>query len=413
MADATPVTTRPAADRRAEGRPLPVTRGCPFDPPQELTELARLAPITPLTYPDGSLGWLVTGHAEGQRVLVGSQFSARKELQTLPVQWGGQMKRDPAGPGEFIFMDPPEHSRYRKILAGQFTMRRMRLLTPRIEQIAESRLDEMEAAGTAADLMTAYAYPIPSLAICELVGLPYGESPALHRNVVRMFRFESTPQEVREAGLAIHGTLYELLRRKRAKPADDLMSDLVTGGGLSVEEILRVASLLLIGGFDNTANMIGLGVYALLAHPEQLAAVRDRPELVEGAAEELMRWVPSLHIGPVRVALADVEIGGQLIRAGEVVTLSLPAINRDPRRFADPDTLDVTKPPGGHLAFGYGPHQCIGQQLARIEMRVAYAALLRRFPHLRLAVPADEVPMRENIVPYGPRCLPVEWGVPA
>jgi cytochrome P450 len=401
------------ATARTDARPLPVERRCPFDPPDELSELARQSPISPLTYPDGSVGWLVTGHAEGQQVLVGPQFSARKELQRLPVQWGGQMKRTPAGPGEFIFMDPPEHSRYRKMLAGQFTMRRMRLLTPRIEQIAEGRLDEMEAAGTTADLMTAYAYPIPSLAICELVGLPYEESPALHEHVLQMFRFESTPQDVRSAGIAIQRTLQQLIRRKRAEPTDDLMSDLVTAGNLAEPELLRVASLLLIGGFDNTANMIGLGVYALLAHPEQLALLRARPDLIEDAAEELLRFVPSLHIGPVRYALEDVEIAGQLIRAGDVVTLSLPNINRDPRRFTDPDTLDLTRPPTRHLAFGYGPHQCIGQQLARIEMRVAYAALLRRFPHLRLAVSAGEVPMRENIVPYGPRSLPIEWAAPA
>ena len=414
MVDAAPVATDPAGTAGTrQARPLPVDRRCPFDPPEELTELARHGPVNPLVYPDGTTGWLVTGHAEGQKVLVGAEFSARKEMQKLPVNWTGQMYRDPAGPGEFIFMDPPEHSRYRKMLAGQFTMRRMRLLTPRIEEIAEGRLDEMEAAGTSADLMKAYAYPIPSLAICELVGLPYEEAPALHQHVVRMFHFESTPEEARSAGLAIHSSLYDLLRRKRARPADDLMSDLVTGGSLSVEEILRVASLLLIGGFDNTANMIGLGVYALLAHPDQLARLWAEPELIQDATEELLRWAPSLHIGPVRMAVQDVEVAGQLIRAGDAVTLSLPAINRDPRRFPDPETLDISRTGAGHLAFGYGPHQCIGQQLARIEMRVAYAALLRRFPHLRLAVPAEEVPMRENIVPYGPLTLPIEWGVPA
>ncbi len=395
---------------RAAPQPLPTTRTCPFDPPEELARLRSEQPVNPLVYADGSVGWLVTGHAEAQTVLTDPRFSARKELQKLPVKWAGQMERKPAGPGEFIFMDPPGHTRYRKLLAGQFTMRRMRQLTPRIEEIAEEHLDAMERQGPPADLMRAYAYPIPSLAICEMVGMPYAESGALHDKVVKLFKFESTPEETRTAGADIHRMLYDLLRRKRARPADDLMSGLVTGEELSDQEILRVVSLLLIGGFDNTANMIGLGVFALLQHPNQLALLRARPELVDGAVEELMRYVPSLHIGPIRVALEDVEVAGQLISASEVVTLSLAAVNRDPRRFAEPDRLDVTRAASRQLAFGYGVHQCIGQQLARIEMRVAHAALLRRFPTLRLAVPADEVPMRDNIVPYGPCCLPVAWG---
>lgn len=390
--------------------PLPTVRTCPFDPPEELTRIREEQPVSRLRYADGSIGWLVTGHPEAQLVLADPRFSARKELQRLPVNWAGQMAREQAGPGEFIFMDPPEHSRYRKMLAGQFTMRRMRQLTPRIEEIAAQHLDVMERGGPPADLMKAYAYPIPSLAICELVGMPYAESGTLHDKVTMLFKFESTPAQVRQAGAEIHRMLYGLLRRKQAQPADDLMSDLVTSGELSVEEMLRIVSLLLIGGFDNTANMIGLGVYALLTHPEQLARLRAAPELVDSAVEELMRYVPSLHIGPIRAALTDVEVGGQLIRAGEVVTLSLAAVNRDPRRFDDPERLDVGRAASRHLAFGYGPHQCIGQQLARIEMRVAYTALLRRFPDVRLAVPAQEVPMRENIVPYGPRSLPIAWG---
>jgi cytochrome P450 len=395
-------------------RPLPTVRTCPFDPPEELIQIQGEHPVSRLVYADGSVGWLVTGYAEAQAVLADSRFSARKELQKLPVDWAGQMERKPAGAGEFIFLDPPAHSRYRKLLAGQFTMRRMRQLTPRIQEIAEEHLDAMERAGPPVDLMRAYAYPIPSLAICELVGMPYAESGALHEKVTKLFSFESTPAETRAAGADIRRTLYELLRRKRANPADDLMSELVTSGELADQEILMMVSLLLIGGFDNTANMIGLGVYALLRHPEQLARLRADPELVEGAVEELMRYVPSLHIGPIRAALEDIEIAGWLIRAGEVVTLSLAAINRDPRRFTEPERLDIARPTSRHhLAFGYGVHQCIGQQLARIEMQVAHAALLRRFPALRLAVPADEVSMRENIVPYGPRSLPITWRVPS
>ena len=151
-------------------------------------------------------------------------------------------------------------------------------------------------------------------------------------------------------------------------------------------------------------------MFALLNNPDQLTRLRDDPRLIDTATEELMRYVPSLHIGPIRVALEDVELAGQPIKAGDVVTVSLAAVNRDPLRFTDPDRLDITSPASGQLAFGHGPHQCIGSELARLEMRVAYSSLLRRFPDLRLAVPPDEVPMREKIVPYGPRALPVAWG---
>ena len=205
-------------------QPLPTVRSCPFDPPEELTQLRAVAPVSPLLYVDGSQGWLVTGHAPAQTVLADQRFSARKELQKLPVEWGGQMERDPAGPGEFIFMDPPEHTRFRKLLVGQFTMRRMRQLTPRIEEITAGRLDAMEEAGAPVDLMQVFAYPIPSLVICQLVGLPHELAGELHENVVKLFEFDSTPEQVRQAGLAIHQTLHDLMRRKRARPADDVMS---------------------------------------------------------------------------------------------------------------------------------------------------------------------------------------------
>jgi cytochrome P450 len=205
------------------------------------------------------------------------------------------------------------------------------------------------------------------------------------------------------------GYLRELVDHRRAEPGDDLISALTSTRQLTKEEITGVAMLLLVAGHETTANMLALGTFTLLRNPAQLAALRDDPSLASAAVEELLRYLTIVHLGPVRAAREDVEVGGHMIKAGESVTLSLAAANRDPERFEAPDILDVRRQAVGHLAFGHGIHQCLGQQLARVEMRIAYPALLRRFPGLRLAVPAEEVATRSHMAIYGVHRLPVAW----
>jgi len=203
-----------------------------------------------------------------------------------------------------------------------------------------------------------------------------------------------------------------LVRRKRAEPTDDMLSGLVGNVGteaLTEIEAAGVAGLLLTAGFESTAYMLATGMFALLQSPDQLAALRADPALLDGAVEELLRYMTPLQVGPVRAALEDIEIDGHLIKAGEAVTISLPTANRDPERFDDPQNLDIRRSAKGHMAFGHGVHQCLGQQLARCSLRVGYSALLRRFPTLRLAVPPDEVPMRWQMPVYGVKALPVTW----
>ncbi|MCT9932301.1 cytochrome P450 [Planotetraspora sp. A-T 1434] len=388
----------------------PIVRERPFDPPDELRPLRAEAPICRMAYPDGHEGWLVTGYAAVRAVLADPRFSTRPELLHSPIpQRMAQFKMLPVPPGFFLRMDPPAHTRYRRLLTGQFTVRRMRQLEPRIEEITNGRLDAMERAGGPIDLVQSFSLPIPSLVICELLGVPYDDRVRFQRDSAVMLNLESTPDQVMSAMTDLLTYLRDLVRRKRVEPADDLLSGLVSGGELTEEEITGMALLLLIAGHETTANMLALGTFALLRNPAQLAAVRDDPAVVEDAVEELLRYLTIIHIGPVRTALEDVELDGHLIRAGESVTLSLPAANRDPERFADAEDLDVTRSAHGHLTFGHGIHQCLGQQLARTEMRVAYPALLRRFPGLRLAVPAEEVPMRSNMSIYGVHRLPVTW----
>ncbi|MFG3507466.1 cytochrome P450 [Streptomyces sp. NPDC047821] len=394
---------------RQEPARLPVDRpeGCPFDPPAGLAGLREHQPLTRLSYPDGHIGWLATGHATVRRIAADPRFSSRLELMHYPFPGGPDGPLPPAPVGDMTGMDAPEHTRFRRLLAGKFTVRRMRELTSRVEQITAEHLDAMERHGPAVDLVEAYAHPVPALMICELLGVPETGREVFKSRAAAMFDPEASPEQQMEAMTRLAEFVHELALDKRARPTDDLLSDL-TGTDLTDEELAGVGSLLLGAGLDTTANMIGLGTFALLSHPDQAAALRADPAIADQAVEELLRYLTIAHTG-ARVALEDVEVDGQIVKAGETVTLSLQAANRDPARFADPDTLDLSRKATGHLAFGHGIHQCLGQQLARVELRVALPALFTRFPTLRLAVPPEEVPVRTAASIHGVQRLPVTW----
>ncbi|GAA2792477.1 cytochrome P450 [Crossiella cryophila] len=392
---------------------LPITRpsGCPFDPPERLGQLRESEPIARMRFADDHLGWVVTGHALARQVLADPRFSSRGELRHLPIdiQRFKGLRLPPVPRGMFIQMDAPEHSHYRKLLTGQFTVRRMNQLVPRIEQIAEEHLEAMARKGPPAELVHDYALAIPSLVICELLGVPYAERGVFHERTKLMMNLETGAEEAMAAFGEIMGYLSELIDRKRTEPADDLLSGLVTGGELDQEELVSFAVLLLTAGHETTANMLALGAFALLRNPAQLKALQAEPELVDSAVEELLRYLTITHFGLQRAALEDVEIGGVQVRKGEALVLHTPTANRDPAKFEHPDELDLHRHASGHLAFGHGVHQCLGQQLARVEMRIGFRKLFERFPTLRLAVPAEEVPMRTKMGIYGVHSLPVTW----
>ncbi|NUW35760.1 cytochrome P450 [Nonomuraea sp. SMC257] len=392
---------------------LPTERqpGCPFDPPKELIEAREHGPISRLPFPDGHEGWLVTGYDLTRAILADPRFSSRKELMRHhPLVDYGDIEVPPAPPGEFLLMDEPLHSRYRKPLVGKFTVRRMRLLTERVEQVTAEHLDAMEKAGPSADLVTAFAKPIPAVIICELLGVPYEDRGLFQENIDKFLGGEVGDDELIAAYTATQQYLAELVAAKRANPTDDVLSDLLDSD-LTDEELRGMALILLSAGFDTTANMLALGTFALLQNPEQREALRAEPALTDGAVEELLRYL-TVAKQLTRVALEDVELAGQTVKAGSTLVLSYATANRDPERFTDPHVLDVRRQEGGHLAFSHGIHQCLGQQLARVEMRVALPALLDRFPTLRLAVPAEEVALRpETADIYGVKSLPVTWDV--
>jgi cytochrome P450 len=390
---------------------LPIERETVLDPPPQLGQLRAECPVTRLTYADGHVGWLVTSFSEARAVLQDDRFSSRPELRHSAVHQvlGDGQPPEEDVPGMFVGMDPPEHTRYRKLITGELNVRRMRLLEPKIEQIALRLIGEMKAAGDTADLVAAYASPLPSLVICELLGVPYEGWLKIRPVSERMLRTDSSAEEVKQCFAEIFAYLGEVVAAKHTDPADDLVSGLVALKELTDVEITAIAFQLFTAGHETTMNMLSLGTYTLLTVPEQLAQLRADDDLLDGALEEMLRYLTVIQFGISRAALEDVELAGEVIRAGESVTISLPAANRDPGRYVDPDRLDLTRPATSNVAFGFGVHQCVAQQLARAEMRIGFRTLLREFPDLRLAIAMEDVEMRDGAIVYGAKTLPVAW----
>ncbi|WP_328394349.1 cytochrome P450 [Nocardia sp. NBC_00416] len=393
---------------------LPMDRDAgPFDPPRDITRLREARPVSPLIFPDGHQGWLVTGYDAVRKVMADTRFSSRQDIGIVHVPYEtpgipAATEPSPQIPGLFIAMDPPEHTRLRRKLIGAFTVKRMKQLEEHIIEITERQLDEMARLTPPVDLVAHFALPVPSLVICELLGVPYADRQTFQTNSAKFLIKDQELDEKMAAYGAMTTYLAGLVTAKRAEPGDDILSDLARHDDLTIEELIGVAFLLLLAGHETTANMLALGTFALLEHPDQLAALRAEPDLFPDAVEELMRYLSVADIF-YRYATEDIELGGETIPEGSTVVVSLLAANHDPQRFDDPDTLDIGRKARGHLSFGHGVHQCLGQQLARIEMRAGFAGLLNRFPTLELAVPAGEVRLRTDMNIYGVHELPVTW----
>ncbi|GAA2410455.1 cytochrome P450 [Actinomadura vinacea] len=395
--------------------PLPVRRGrhCPFSPAEEFRALRSSEPVCRTTLPSGEPSWVITRYADVRRVLgdTGSFSNAAAGQGPMPPPRPANGEFPPPQPGFFVAYDPPEHTRLRRMVSGEFTMRRISRLRPYIESIVAERLDAMEAAGPPADLVQAFALPIPSSVICELLGVPYADRADFHRVGATLFDLTTPPD--RQAGNfeRMRRYMIDLAARRRADPGDDLLGMLLRehGADLSDEELAGICNLLLVAGHETTAKMIALGTMLLLEHPDQLAAMRDDPDLADRATEELLRYLSVVHYGFVLTATRDVTIQGRHIRAGDYVMCAFPSANRDEDLISDPERFDITRDPVQHLAFGYGAHHCVGASLARLELRVCYPALLNRFPNLQLAVPRDDIRFDTHSATYGVRSLPITW----
>ena len=359
--------------------------------------------LTRVQLPYGTPAYIATRYEDVKSVLSDPRFSRELAVGEDEPRVMPYVHR----PDALTTMDPPRHSRLRRVVSKAFSARRIEALRPSTQQIVDTLLDRMQADGGPVDLMRSYALEVPMLVVCELLGVPYEDTPRFQRYALDMVRLDLEPERFAAAFAAMSGYLRELIAAKRAEPTDDLLSGLLTTD-LDDDELTNIGFVLFGAGLDTTANMLALGVFALLEHPEQLAALRADPGLAEGTVEELLRYLSIIPF-TLRTALEDLELGGELIKAGQTITISIPAADRDPARFADPDTLDLTRPANSHVAFGHGVHQCLGQQLARVELQVALPALFARFPTLRLAVPPEEVPLRADMLIYGVHGLPVTW----
>lgn len=393
---------------------LPMERDAgPFNPPRDITRLRDARPVSPMHFPDGHEGWLVTGYDAVRTLMADTRFSSRQDLDVIhvPYETPGMptaTEPSPQMPGVFVAMDPPDHGRLRKRLTAAFTVRRMKALEEQIIAIAERQLAHLASLTPPVDLVKEFALPVPSLVICELLGVPYEDRENFQVNSAQFLVKDQSLEEKMAALGALMGYLGELVTRRRAEPGDDILSDLAGHEDLTVDELVGAAFLLLLAGHETTANMLALGTFALLEHPAQLAELRADPDLMPDAVEELMRYLSVVDV-QYRYATEDIELGGETIPKGSTVVVSMLAANHDPRHFDDPDTLDIHRRARGHLSFGHGVHQCLGQQLARIEMRAGFTGLLRRFPTLELAVPAGEVKLRTDMNIYGVHALPVTW----
>ncbi|OBG89605.1 cytochrome [Mycobacterium sp. E802] len=385
-----------------------------FDPTPDLGEIRETDGVRAVVSSFGNRVYLVTRHEDVKTVLSDHErFSNGRPpgfaLPGAPVMSEEELAS--ARAGNLLGLDPPEHQRLRRMLTAEFTIRRMKRLEPHIVEIVDAHLDAMAAAGPPSDLVADFALPIPSLVICELLGVPYTDREDFQHRSARQLDLSLPIAERFGLQRQARDYMWDLVGRARRDPGEDILGMLVRDHGdeLSDDELVGIAGLLLLAGHETTSNMLGLGVLALLRHPDQLVAVRDDPDAVGPAVEELLRWLSIVQNAIPRFTTTDVEIAGVRIPAGELVFASLPAGNRDPDFIQDPDVLDIRRGAPGHLAFGHGVHHCLGAPLARMEMRIALPALLRRFPDLALAEPFDDVAYRSFHFIYGLKSLAVTW----
>jgi len=392
---------------------LPFEQANPLLVAPRLRELQAQGAVHRVLTDVGDSAWLVTRHAEVRRLLDDDRLGrSHREPDTAARTGESALFGGPLGN---FATEHTDHQRLRALLQPHFTPKHMRALRPRIEALATGLLDELAEHGPPADLHAVLALPLPILVICELLGVPYADRASFQVWTGGLMSTTALTPEQRAGHVHDLSTyMAGLVGQRRREPTDDLLGALVLARDeddrLTERELISLAMTLLAGGHETTANQIANSVYLLLTHPDQLALLRSRPDSMPGAAEELMRFVPlAATAGTPRYATADVELTGGTVRAGDAVLVFVPAANRDPRVFPDPDRLDVTRVPGAHLALGHGAHHCLGAGLARMELQVALGSLLERFPGLRLAVDKDDLRWKAGTLVRGPVALPVAW----
>ncbi|QXE38424.1 cytochrome P450 [Streptomyces sp. GMY02] len=413
---------------------VPAARTCPFSPPREYALLREAGPVTQVALPGDKHAWAVTTLAAVRELLTRPDISSNPQHPNFPEPFpdveaeeapddaenaaAAEEEPDEEGGGEplpqLIEMDPPLHTVYRRMLIPELTVKRVKELRPGIQQLVDGLIDDMLAKGPTADLVSAYSLAIPSAVICQLLGISNDSHHFFQTRTETVVSRAATSAEKLTAYMELYSFLDVTVTAKETEPTDDILGRLVTKyfrtGELSHEMLVSTAVLLLLAGHETTANTISLGVLAFLQYPEQLQALREDPAAAVNSPDEMVRFQSLGDVDISRTATADFDFQGTQIKNGDGLLPIISVANRDPEAFDHPDELDIRREDTRHhVGFGYGPHQCLGQNLARVELEIAYRTLFERIPGLRLAVPLDEIRFKNDSQIFGVHSMPVTW----
>jgi cytochrome P450 len=392
--------------------PMAKAKGCPLDPPPEYAQLRAERPVAKARLWDGKEVWLVTGYHEIRSIFTDPRISVDNTRPGYP--WLSEQARTVVLTGGVTpvgRMDPPEHTAMRRMLGQGFLVKKIQGMREDVESLVNTLIDDIVAGPRPVDLVPALAMPVPATALGWVLGVPPADQRLISL-VPKLFDEDSGLDGAMAARAELFKYMEDLITLKESDPGDDIISTLVgyyQQGELSRASVLIQSVTLVAAALDTTRSMITNGILALLRHPEQAAALTADPGLASAAVEELLRYTVVTEFASKRVAAADIEIAGETIKAGDGIILLISAGNRDETVFTDPDTLDIHRDPKQHLGFGAGIHTCIGKQLARMELEVVYGTLFRRIPHLRLAIPFEDVVFRKTFDVQGAKELLVTW----
>jgi cytochrome P450 len=394
---------------------FPWPRGA-FDPPDLYAWLREERPVVEVKMSGGRSVWLVTRYEDVRSILADPRVSADANAQNFPELVAGT--KQPAQEQSFLRMDEPAHNLFRRMLAKNFMVKRLELMRPSIQTLVDDQVSHLLSQPKPADFVREFALPIPSTVISWILGVPVKDGPFFNRIAEdQQNGVLGTPEAIATmlaSRRLLNEYLHELVAAYEAadEPGDHVVGQLITemrAGNCTRQDIVNTSLVLLIAGHDTTANMTAMGALTLLQHPEQMAELKANPEMIPDAIEELLRYLSIVHLVIARVAKEDIDIGGTTIPAGAGIYPLNFSANRDGTKYPDPDTFDTHRAARDHVAFGFGVHQCLGQPLARIELRIIFETLLRRVPSLKLVGPVDELPFRVHSAVNGLLSMPVTW----
>ncbi|MEV0455862.1 cytochrome P450 [Catellatospora methionotrophica] len=394
----------------------PFDRACPFEVPEHFDSLRDERTMSQVSMLGGNRAWIATRYEHVRQVLADPRLSVDRRRpgfpRFAPVADDDSKAPEPGFRTPMNWLDPPEHGRVRGAVVAEFTLAKTNALKDQVTSTVTRCIDQMTAGPKPADIVRDLAVPVPSLVMCEILGIPADGRDHFEQRTKRMFGRGHSTNERSAAGRAIRAYLEEVVARKLDEPGHDLLSRLIArhrrSGSVDQEEIVSTAFVLLVAGHSTVASLIGLGTLALLTNQTLRRSLAANPGLIEAAVEEFLRFFSVVEAATSRTALEDIEICGVRVKAGDGIVAAGLAANRDPEAFPRPDEIDLDRTGRAHVAFGYGRHQCIGQHLARLELNIVFEQLIRRLPGLRLAVPANQVRACEGNI-YGLEELPVTW----